>query len=140
MTPPRLKVLVADDSQVVHTVFRRIAAQSVIPIDLIGAEDGRQCLEHLNRGDIDLAFIDVNMPEMTGLQAVGAARLTGNKTFVTLMSTDTGAPRLRRHALMFRVYEFLHKPFADADVLAILHTYTRVTAPTNALVVDDSGT
>jgi DNA-binding response OmpR family regulator len=139
MTTSKLKVLVADDSDVIHTVFRRIASHSPIPFEPVRADNGRECLEILNQGDINLAFIDVNMPEMNGMEAVGAARFAGDRTFVTLMSARTSTTRLRlAHAL--KVYEYLHKPFTEEDVLAILRTYCRVTAPLKALIVDDSAT
>jgi CheY-like chemotaxis protein len=139
MSEFKLKVLVADDSSVIHAFFRRLAEHSPIPFEPIQADDGRQCMELLKRGDINLAFVDVNMPEMTGVEAVGAARFAGNKTFVTLMSARTSATRLRlAHAL--KVYEYLPKPFTEDDVLGILRTYCRVTVPLKGLVVDDSAT
>jgi CheY-like chemotaxis protein len=139
MSTFKLKVLVADDSSVIHAFFRRLAAHSPIPFEPIEAENGRECMELLKRNDINLAFVDINMPEMTGMEAVGAARFAGNKTFVTLMSARTSTTRLRlAHAL--KVYEYLPKPFTEDDVLAILRTYCRVTVPLKGLVVDDSAT
>src|SRR5215813_7218666 len=78
----KLKVLVADDSAAIHQVFAEIAETSPVPFDLIRAENGLQCMEFLNRGGVNLAFIDVNMPQMNGMEAVALARGAGNKTFV----------------------------------------------------------
>jgi len=135
----KLKVLVADDSRLIHDIFHQISAHSPIPFDVIAADDGQQCWDALNRGGIHLAFIDVNMPEMSGMEAVGKARTGGNKTFVTLMSGNANQRRMQL-AQQLRVYEFLGKPFAAEQVLRILKTYCRVTVPSNALVVDDSAT
>jgi DNA-binding NtrC family response regulator len=135
----KLKVLVADDSKLVHDVFNQIAAHSPIPFDVISAEDGQQTWDALNKGGVHLAFIDVNMPQMSGMEAVNKARTSGNKTFVTLMSANANQRRMQL-AQQLRVYEFLGKPFAAEDVLGILKTYCRVTVPSNALVVDDSQT
>jgi CheY-like chemotaxis protein len=139
MSPTPPKMLVADDSRVVHHIFRQAASKLSESFQIVAAYDGRQCSEMLERGDIDLAFIDINMPEMSGMQALAAARDHGVSTFVTLMSTDASAPRIEL-ARQLRVYEFLQKPFALHDVEAIMTTYLRVTAPTRALVVDDSST
>lgn len=135
----KLKVLVADDSKLIHDVFQQIAAHSPIPFDIVSAGDGQQCLDALHRGGIHLAFIDVNMPAMSGMEAVGKERAAGNKTFVTLMSANTNERRMQL-AQQLKVYEFLPKPFRPEDVLAILKTYVRVTVPSSALVVDDSTT
>jgi two-component system OmpR family response regulator len=115
----KLKVLVADDSRLIHDIFHQISAHSPIPFDVVAVDDGQQCWDVLNRGGIHLAFIDVNMPEMSGMEAVGKARTGGNKTFVTLMSANANQRRMQL-AQQLRVYEFLAKPFATEQVLRIL--------------------
>jgi CheY-like chemotaxis protein len=135
----KLKVLVADDSASIHQVFAEIAERSPVAFDLIRAENGLQCMELLNRGGVNLAFIDVNMPEMNGLEAVASARNAGNKAFVTLMSAQASKGRLEI-ARKLKVYEFLHKPFSAVDVHKILRTYCRISVPSQALIVDDSAT
>jgi CheY-like chemotaxis protein len=138
MSDAKLKVLVADDSSTVHGLFAEIARTSPIPFEIVHAHDGKQCFELLDES-IQLAFIDVNMPEMSGMDAVGAARSVGNKTFVTLMSANANKRR-RQLALQLKIYEFLAKPFVAEHVIGILATYRRITAPTRALIVDDSAT
>jgi CheY-like chemotaxis protein len=135
----KLRVLVADDSAPVHHIFADIAESSPVPFDLIRAENGRQCMELLNRGGVNLAFIDVSMPEMSGMEAVALARNAGNKTFVALMSGTTSEGRLDI-ARKLKVYEYLTKPFKPEEVHAILRTYCRIAVPSQALVVDDSAT
>jgi CheY-like chemotaxis protein len=139
MSEFKLSVLVADDSNTIHAFFRELAEQLPIPFETVRAQDGRQCLALLNGGRINLAFIDVNMPEMSGMEAVGVVRLGGSKTFVTLMSSNA-SDRRRQLARQLKVYEFLVKPFTAEDVLRVLRTYCRVTIPTTALIVDDSTT
>jgi CheY-like chemotaxis protein len=134
-----LKVLVADDSAAVHNFFAEIARSSPIPFDIVTAETGRQCMELLHGGDFNVAFIDVNMPEMSGMEAVGVARHGGDKTFVALISANASEPR-RELARLLKVYDFLVKPFSADAVLGVLKTYCRVTAPTRVLIVDDSAT
>src|SRR5919197_3976880 len=135
----KLKVLVADDSAAIHQVFTEIAERSPVPFDLIRAENGLQCMELLDRGGVNLAFIDVNMPEMNGMEAVASARNAGNKAFVTLMSAQASKGRLEI-ARKLKVYEFLHKPFTAIEVHKILRTYCRISVPSQALIVDDSAT
>jgi CheY-like chemotaxis protein len=137
MSPTPIKMLVADDSRTILRMFRLIADRSPgAAIELVAAENGRDCLTLLERGDIHLAFIDVNMPDMSGIEALDAARSNGSKTFVTLMSTETSEPN-NLLARKLNVYEFLEKPFSIADVEAIIAIYRRLTAPMRALIVDD---
>lgn len=135
----RLKVLVADDASAIHSVFANIAETSPIPFDVITARNGQQCAALLGGGRVNVAFIDVAMPEMNGMDAVDTARRGGAKTFITLMSAEANKRRMQL-ARRLRVYDFLAKPFRPDDVHAILQTYCRVTVPSQALIVDDSAT
>jgi CheY-like chemotaxis protein len=134
-----IRMLVADDAQAIHGIFRDVAARSCGLIELIEAADGRECVKLLSGGDIDLAFIDVYMPEMSGLEALRSARHVGVKTFVTLMS-GPDSDHFMNLAHQLRAYEFLRKPFTIRDIEGIIETYRRVVGPTKVLIVDDSMT
>ena len=69
--------------------FRNTIAQSSEAVELVTAESGEECAALLQQGGFDLAFIDVNMPGMSGMEALGAARHNGDRTFVALMSSRT---------------------------------------------------
>jgi CheY-like chemotaxis protein len=134
-----IRMLVADDAQAIRHIFRQVAARSCGLIDLIEAVDGRECVKLLSRCDIDLAFIDVYMPEMSGLEALRGARSFGVKTFVTLMS-GPDSDKFMELARQLKAYEFLRKPFGVRDVEMIIDTYRRVVSATKVLIVDDSMT
>jgi CheY-like chemotaxis protein len=134
-----VKMLVADDSTSIHAIFREAAAARTCRFLLIEADNGRECMDLLGRGDIDIAFIDVYMPAMSGLEALTNARFMGNKAFVTLMS-GRADERCFELARELNAYEFLTKPFQLGDVLAIMKTFERTRLPMRALIVDDSVT
>jgi CheY-like chemotaxis protein len=139
MADSPIRMLVADDSATVHKVFRKTLQHAGFPIEMVEAGDGRDCLRLLGSGEFGLAFIDVFMPEMSGLEALDKARFMGNKTFVTLMSAYPNQ-RCLKLARELQAYEFLFKPFGRSDIEAILHTYRRACRPMRALIVDDSPT
>ena len=70
------RVLIADDSNAVHQLIG-----DALPVDyatdVIHACNGIECLNALDDG-VDLAFIDVHMPTMGGMDALWAARIAGN--------------------------------------------------------------
>ena len=80
------RILVADDTAAIHQIFREAAARARMPVTLLEATDGHQCMEILNRNDVQLAFIDNYMPGMSGIEIVWNVRRAGLKTFMTLMS------------------------------------------------------
>jgi DNA-binding NarL/FixJ family response regulator len=68
-TPLKIRVLLADDHEVVRSGLRMVLeAQSDIAV-VAEASDGAQALEQALSGDLDLTILDVSMPRMTGLQA-----------------------------------------------------------------------
>jgi DNA-binding NarL/FixJ family response regulator len=68
-TPLKIRVLLADDHEVVRSGLRMVLeAQSDIEV-VAEAGDGAQALEQALTGEVDLTVLDVSMPRMTGLQA-----------------------------------------------------------------------
>jgi len=135
MTQTWRKVLIADDSGPIHQLIRD-ALPAEYSKHIVHAFDGAECLDALDHG-VDLAFIDVHMPKMSGLDALWAARIAGNKTFVTLLSgRSTG--RCIDLARKLDAYEFLIKPFQNDDIDVIAKTYRLVSTPMRVLLVDDS--
>jgi CheY-like chemotaxis protein len=132
-----ISMLVADDSRVIRRIFMDAAQASELPLLISATDNGRDCLTLLKSGDIDLAFIDVHIPELSGTEALWAARKLGVQTFVTVMSSPP-SPEAVELARRLKAYEFLFKPFDVADVQAIMKTYQRVRLPTKLLLVDDS--
>ncbi|MCW5771795.1 MAG: response regulator [Rhodospirillaceae bacterium] len=63
-----LRVLVAEDNAVNRKLFARILETGGHKPVL--AEDGEAALAELEKGGLDLALMDVNMPKMSGLDAV----------------------------------------------------------------------
>lgn len=132
-----ISMLIADDSHVAQQILTDAARVSKLPLRLTATDNGRECLTLLNGANIDLAFIDVHMPELSGTQAFWSARKQGIQTFVTLMSNPP-APEAVDLAVKLRAYEFLFKPFSVNDALGIMKTYARISSPTKILIVDDS--
>jgi DNA-binding NtrC family response regulator len=136
---PSLKVLVADDSASIRHVFSEVAFRSSVPVDLVFADNGVDCLKLLAQGDFALAFVDVNMPGLDGLEAVASARRLNVRTVITLMSGSAGIRRLTE-ARKLGAYDFLIKPFRMHEVEAVIKASQRLVQPVHALVVDDSAT
>jgi DNA-binding NtrC family response regulator len=130
-------MLIADDSHVAQQILAEAARTSKLPLRLTTTDNGRECLTLLNGANIDIAFIDVHMPEFSGIEVFWSARKQGIQTFVTLMSNPPAAEAVDM-AVKPRAYEFLFKPFTVQDAIGIMKTYARISAPTKILVVDDS--
>jgi DNA-binding NtrC family response regulator len=132
-------MLVADDSRTIRRILHDAAAMTQLPLRVTSTDNGRDCLTLLQSREVDLAFIDVNMPDLSGTEAFWTARKLGVETFVTLMSAPP-SPQAVDMARKLKAYEFLFKPFEASNAAAIIKTYARISAPTKVLIVDDSQT
>jgi DNA-binding NtrC family response regulator len=132
-----ISMLVADDSHVIQQILTDAGRAAKLPLRVSVTDNGRDCLTLLSGGNVDLAFIDVHMPELSGTDAFWAARKQGIQSFVTLMSNPPSTEAVEM-ARKLKAYEFLFKPFTAADAVAIIKTFDRITSPTKVLVVDDS--
>ena len=112
------------------------ARASRLPLRLSMTDNGHECLTLLNGANIDLAFIDVHMPELSGTEAFWSARKQGIQSFVTLMSNPPAAEAVEM-AVKLRACEFLFKPFTAQDALGD-HQDLRAHFLARILIVDDS--
>ncbi|MGB6652430.1 MAG: response regulator, partial [Xanthobacteraceae bacterium] len=102
--PRAVSMLIADDSTVTQDVLSEAVHLSKLPVRLTVTDNGRDCLTLLNGANVDLAFIDVHMPELSGTEVMWSARKQGNQTFITLMSTPPASEAVEV-AIRLRAYE-----------------------------------
>src|ERR1700683_4830879 len=90
---PKIRVLVVDDA----VVFRRAVADELAAdpaLEVVGtAANGRIALAKLSQLNPDLVVLDVEMPELDGLQTLAALRKTHPHVRVIMFSalTERGA-------------------------------------------------
>jgi two-component system chemotaxis response regulator CheY len=113
-----MAILVVDDSRAMRMiVLRELRKAGYETRDVAEAENGRDALEKIRAGGVDLVLSDWNMPEMNGMTLLMALRRDGNDIpfgFVTSEST----PLMHRDALDAGADFVVTKPFT-ADTLAL---------------------
>ena len=117
MDDQRLRVLIVDDT----VVYRRILSEVVESLGdavLVGtAPHGRLALAKLEQTPADLVLLDVEMPEMDGLQTLHEIRRRYPATSVVMVSgTNMSSAEITMRCLEQGALDFLHKPeAADAE-------------------------
>jgi CheY-like chemotaxis protein len=136
---PALKVLVADAAPVTRRVLCAVIAAVLPNAAVIEAASGSQACEALMDATVDIAFVDLDLPDMNGAEAVARARESGARPFVILMTQEAQAG-WESFSREVDAYEFLEKPVEDEDVRQIVASYLRMQQPCRVLVADASKT
>jgi two-component system chemotaxis response regulator CheB len=106
-----LRVLIVDDS----VVFRRLIADAFAGIpgtEVVGiAFDGRQALARMTELQPDLVTLDIEMPEMSGIEVLGAMNAAGQRPGVIVLSSLTvRGGEVTMRALELGAFDFVTKP------------------------------
>ncbi|MCG8446189.1 MAG: response regulator [Hyphomicrobiales bacterium] len=134
-----LRVLVADDSTVVHKFIASALGEIDEKLELIAVSDGPEAVKALIARPFDIAFLDINMPTLSGIAVMGAIHETGGKTFAVSMSNRLSG-QSEKLLKNFGAYDFLIKPFTEDQVRGVVNTYRTIKKPRDVLIVDDSST
>jgi two-component system, NarL family, nitrate/nitrite response regulator NarL len=84
--PERTTVLVADD----HPIYREGIARAIREwpeLELVGeAADGREAVETIGASEPDVALLDLQLPELSGIEVAEAIKTRGLATRVVILS------------------------------------------------------
>ena len=101
-----MKILICDDEMdIVNALEKYLKTKGC---DVGYALDGKKGLELIKSGGYDIVFLDINMPELTGIEVLRYVKDNDIKTKVIFL---TGYPCVDEHfAKGLRVDEYLEKP------------------------------
>jgi two-component system, LytTR family, response regulator len=101
-----LRVLIVDDEELVRRSVRRFLANHEIE-SIVECTDGQQALEAIRRDPVDLAFMDIQMPKMTGMDVIAKVGIERMPTTILITAHTNYAVE----AFNFNVVDYLLKPF-----------------------------
>ena len=119
------KVLVVDDSSTIRQQVAQTLAES--DFSVIEAVDGKHGIEMITKNpDIALVIIDINMPNMNGLEMLEALKADGkNATLPVIMLTTEVDGRLVERAKKGGAAGWLVKPYKPPQLLAVVTKLAR---------------
>ncbi len=114
---PALRILVADDNPINQAVARAVLEAAGVTVDCVA--DGAQALDRLRVEAFDLVLMDVHMPIMDGVEAVGRIRAgqagTSDVPVMALTADAMPGEEVRLLAMGFDALQ--HKPVQPAALI-----------------------
>ncbi len=116
MEPAPGTILVADDEASIRWVLTKALQEAGHTV--VDAAGGGEALRRLKAGGIDLAFVDLRMPDLDGLTVLASAReagVTAPIVIITAQNTmDNAIEAMKRGA-----YDYITKPFNVDELRAV---------------------
>jgi len=129
MKPVKEKILVVDDDPDIRSILQdRLES---LGYHVISAPDGQEALVKIAREEPDLVFLDLQMPQMSGLQVL--KNLNDHPDLPVIVITAFGSIENAVEAMRQGAFDFITKPFAP-DHLDIV---TRKALERRALVQEN---
>jgi CheY-like chemotaxis protein len=116
------RVLVVDDSGTMRSIVRKILAASHFALDVHEASEAKAAIDQLRSGNFGIAFLDYNMPGVTGFETLSEIKRECPNVAVVMMSSTLEGGMAER-AQASGAHAFLKKPFYPADIDAVLERY-----------------
>lgn len=105
-------VLVVDDEEIIRVGCQRILSEMDLGVD--GAENGRIGLEKIKSEAYDLILLDLNMPELDGMQLLEEIQKL-DADIVTIIITGFATIESAVEAMTKGAYDYLPKPFTPEE-------------------------
>ncbi len=104
------KVLIIEDEASIRAVLKDILKdQKELKLEIEEAKDGAEGLAKLENDSFDLAFCDIKMPKMDGMEVLQKAKEKGISTTFIMISAH-GSTEMAVDATKIGAYDFLQKP------------------------------
>lgn len=121
-----LRVLVVDDSKMIHAVVRRSLKN--YDVEILTAGNGYEGCRTAAKEMPDVIFLDVNMPEFDGMQALRKLKeVECTRMIPIIMMTAVADSLSQEEAFDGGVVKYLPKPVNDEMISAVLETVIDLT-------------
>lgn len=112
----KLRILIADDERPARFALQRALAGN--DYEIAEAEDGRAAVERIRQGDIDLVFLDLAMPILSGQEVLREIGDLARTTEVIVLTADDSVPSAVA-CIQAGATDYINKPYEVEQLRAI---------------------
>jgi two-component system chemotaxis response regulator CheY len=117
-------ILIVDDSATTRAVIRRTLQMADVPVQrFFEAPNGRLAVETLQSVKVDIMFLDLNMPEMTGIEVCRSIKADPDICGVPIVVVSSESLQSRIEQLKQEgVRGYVKKPFTPEQIRDVVAT------------------
>ncbi|GAB5547604.1 MAG: response regulator [Sandaracinaceae bacterium] len=115
------RILVVEDSSAMRAFVRAALEEAGVVREVIEAASGFEALRILPREQVQLAIVDINMPDVNGLELIRFMRKSeSHKDTPLIVISSEASERDRERGLMLGANAYLAKPFTADALIALV--------------------
>ncbi len=118
------KVLLAEDTAAIQLLIRRMLEK--VGITVTSVNNGRKAVEEIRKNEYDLILMDMQMPEMDGIEAFSVIRQQGYQMPVIAVTANV----MQKHREQFETAgcnDFIGKPIEKESLMNVLKKHLHAT-------------
>ena len=108
-----IKILVVDDEPSVLESFKMIL--QIKDYDVTAVLDGMQAIQAIQQNSFDMAFVDLRLPGMDGIEVLQAIKKEHPNTEVIIV-TAYASEESQANAITFGALDYIRKPFLMEEI------------------------
>jgi len=112
------RILIVDDSPTIRKMVRA-SLRALESFDLVEASNGLEAIEQVAIGPVSLVILDLNMPDMHGVDVLKFLRRhPGSRAVPVVVLTTRGDDSSRETAIAAGATQYMTKPFVPHMLLS----------------------
>jgi CheY-like chemotaxis protein len=125
------RVLLVEDNDFAHKLFNHAVKRfhkewrRGLPLEIVGAKDGREALEVLESTSVDLALVDFFLPVMSGAELIRRMRRDRRLAGTPVLVISVGGAGVREESFAAGADLYLDKPVLLKQLITTLHALLR---------------
>lgn len=116
-----MTLLIVEDNEIIRNNLSHIININFVDIKVLTASTGEKAIELLKKENIDIFLLDIELPDITGLEIAQEIRSI-EKYMFSFIVFITGHTFLLKEALQkYNCYDFIEKPFGEEKIIEIIN-------------------
>lgn len=121
------KILIVEDEELERTSLKIFLEENLSNVEIVGeAKSGYEAIELIDKEEINLMLVDINIPGVDGLEVIEYAREKLDPTVAIIVTTAYDDFEIAHSAIKLKVDDFLLKPIRKEVLIEAVQAFEDV--------------